>query len=119
MRCAILLLLACGLSAQAPKQTQAVTPVRENKKPNKNSPNSSINGGPVSEPLKRVGPAPSGDEKTTKDDDDAEANRRIADYTEKLANYTMALVGVGIAQILALAVQGFFLRLALQDTSGL
>ena len=52
----------------------------------------------------------------TKPEENTDPNRRIADYTQALAHYTLALVIVGALQMAALGAQGFFLFQALRET---
>jgi hypothetical protein len=53
---------------------------------------------------------------TNSSEGESPSNRRIADYTQALALYTALLVGVGVLQFLALAVQSCFLLGSLRET---
>jgi hypothetical protein len=96
MRLAIAVLIVASCSvAQSQKLPEPVNPQNTKKKqadPNKNDSNK--NPLPLQEPIK----ADPKQERTKTADDDAENNRRIADYTDKLAQYTEALVAVGVIQ---------------------
>src|SRR5579863_344111 len=121
MRLAIVVLAVAPawLFAQVPKLPKAVNSsesVKKDAKPKASEPSAKAN--PETGSTKGEGADTTTKEqsKAGKGGDDAETNRRIADYTENLARYTRGLVWVGAVQIIALFVQAIFLRLALRDT---
>jgi hypothetical protein len=121
MRLAALVLIVASarLPAQVPELPKAVNSgdsVKKEKKPNTGKPATNTNLDTGSVKGEGADATKKEQAKAQKGSDDAEANRRIADYTEKLASYTRGLVWVGAIQIIALAVQAIFLRLALRDT---
>jgi hypothetical protein len=114
MRLLLAALLCAFLQAQ-PKPPQSSSGTNSKQNDNNTGNNQKHPGGP--KPL-TANPAPINQSLPAHTDEETEANRKIANYTEALARYTLALVVVGSLQFAALVVQGIFLYRAFRETQG-